>query len=127
MTDYDIQANVANNRLNMKLTGALDEERARGAVDAVATESAKLAPGFEVVNDISEFKPLSQDVAEAIGEGKRILAENGAGALVRVTGESVVGSMQFKRVGDEEGYHVAEAESYEEADALLADLNVETA
>ena len=122
MADYDIEADVANNRLNMKLRGALNEDRARGAVDRVASESAKLSPGFEVVNDISEFKPLSQDVVDAIADGKSILAENGAGALVRVTGESVVGTMQFKRVGEEVGYQVAEAESYEEADAMLADL-----
>ena len=84
---------MAKSRLNVTLRGALDEARARGAVDAVASESAKLAPGFEVGNDISEFGPLSQDAVDAIADGKQILAENGARALVRVTGESVAGTV----------------------------------
>ncbi|MFD1513271.1 hypothetical protein [Halomarina rubra] len=127
MAGFDIEADVAANRLNMELRGSLDETQAEAAVDAVDTESRKLSPGFEVVNDISGFKPLSQDVAAAIGEGKQILAENGAGALVRITGESVVGTMQFKRVGDREGYHVAEAESHAEAEDLLAGLDAGSA
>lgn len=122
MAGFDIDADVATNRLNMELRGSLDEQHAKAAVDRLEAECGRLSPGFEVVNDISGFKPLSQDVAEVIADGKRVLAESGAGALVRVTGESVVSTMQFKRVG-EEGYHVAEAGSYEEADELLAGLN----
>ncbi|MFC3477170.1 hypothetical protein [Halobacterium litoreum] len=123
MADFDIEADSSQNRLHMKLAGSLDESQASAAVDRVESEAAKLSPGFGVINDISEFKPLSQDVADTIADGKEILASEGAGALVRVTGDSALGDMQFDRVGGAEGYQVAKAETVSEAEQMLADLD----
>jgi hypothetical protein len=119
MADFDIEADRTQNRLHMDLRGSLDEEQARSAVETVEEEAAKLSPGFDVINDISEFKPLSQDVTETISEGKEILADSGVGALVRVTGDSALGDMQFSRVGGDEGYAVTKVESVEEAKTKL--------
>ncbi|MFB6068733.1 MAG: hypothetical protein ABEJ90_02280 [Halobacterium sp.] len=119
MGDYHIEADTRANRLHMELSGSLDESEANAAVDAVESEAAKLSAGFDVVNDISQFKPLSQDVVDTIADGKEILAREGAGALVRVTGESALGDMQFDRVGGSEGYDVAKAETVDEAEAML--------
>ena len=119
MGDFDIEADTGANRLNMELSGSLDAEDADAAVEAVEREAAKLDDGFEVINDISEFEPLSQDVADTIAEGKRALSAAGAGALVRVTGDSAIGSMQFDRVGDADGYDIATAETVADAETLL--------
>lgn len=73
-----------------------------------------------MVNDISECTPMTEDATDTIERGKRGLTERGVSAVVRVTGESVVGKMQFDRVASgTEGYHVATAETVEEAEALL--------
>jgi hypothetical protein len=119
MAGFEIEADRMENRLHMELRGSLDEARAEEAVETVEAEAAKLSPGFDVVNDISEFKPLSQDVADTIADGKEILAANDAGALVRVTGDSALGDMQFSRVGGDEGYEVTKAETVAEAEAKL--------
>ena len=119
MAGFDIEADRMQNRLYMELRGSMDEDQARSAVETVEEEAAKLSPGFDAINYISEFKPLSQDVAETIAEGKEILADNDVGALVRVTGDSALGDMQFSRVGGDEGYAVTKVESVEEAETKL--------
>jgi len=121
MSDYTIEADTTENRLHMELIGSLGESEATAAVERVESEAGKLSPGFDVINDISEFKPLTQDVADTIADGKDILAREDAGALVRVTGDSTLGDMQFDRVGGAEGYHVAKAETVSEAEQMLAD------
>jgi len=124
MTGYEITIDESTNRLYMRLEGMLDEETARNVVEEIDEGTAKLDEGFDIVNDISEFKPMSQDAADEIDRGKAIAAQRGANATVRVTGESVIGKMQFERHGQgEETYHVATAESVEEAEDLLEDFN----
>lgn len=121
MGEFSIEADTGANRLHMELSGTLDAEEAAAALEAVEREAAGLDDGFEVINDISGFKPLSQDVADTIAEGKRSLSEAGAGALVRVTGDSAIGSMQFDRVGDADGYDIATVETVADAEAMLDD------
>lgn len=101
----------------------LDEDAAGRALAEMEDATEQLEEGFTLVNDISEFKPVSQDVAERIERGKAIAAEAGVEAVVRVTGESVIGTMQFDRVGQgNESYHVATAETVEDAEELLAEF-----
>mgnify|MGYP000052320263 CR=1 FL=1 len=121
MGEFTIEADTRANRLHMELSGSLDADDADAAIAAVERESGKLDDGFSVVNDISEFEPLSQSVADTIADGKRILSEAGAGALVRVPGDSAIGSMQFDRVGDADGYDIATVETVADAEAMLDD------
>ena len=120
MPGYEVETDRVENRLSLKLEGMLDEETAHEAAEATIEHAEELRPGFEMINDISEFKPLSQEATDAIERGKRGIAERDVGAVVRVVGDSVVGKMQFERVtGDAEGYHVATAESREQAERFL--------
>ncbi|WP_128476413.1 hypothetical protein [Halorussus pelagicus] len=119
MSGFDIEADESANRLHMELRGSLSEAEAASAIERVEAEAAKLSPGFDVINDISAFKPLSQDVADIIAEGKEALTVRDAAALVRVTGDSALGDMQFSRVGGDEGYEVTKAETVAEAEAKL--------
>lgn len=118
--EYEVNADRAANRLYLKLEGILDEETAEDHVVDMLSAADELEPGFDMVNDISEFKPMTQQATDTIERGKRGLTERGVSAVVRVTGESVVGKMQFERVGGGmEGYHVATAETVEAAEQLL--------
>lgn len=117
---YEVSIDRSRNRLYLTLEGVLDEETAEAHVEEMLEMAEELGPGFDMVNDISEFKPMTQGATETIERGKRGLEARGVSAVVRVTGESVVGKMQFERVGDDdEGYHVATAETVEEAEELL--------
>lgn len=120
MPSYDVTADEEKNRLYITLEGMLDESLAEEVLADVDAATEKLEPGYDTVNDISEFKPVSQEAVDAIEEGKQLNTERGNQATVRVTGESVIGEMQWERHGTEaEGFHVATAESVEEADRLL--------
>jgi hypothetical protein len=120
---YMVDLDHENDRLYLELTGMLDEETAHEAAEAAAEGGHDLGEGFQMINDISEFKPLSQAATDAIEKGKAGVAEAGVSAVVRVVGESVTGKMQFDRVGDEDqSYHVATAESREQAVEFLEEF-----
>jgi hypothetical protein len=118
--EYAVEIDRAENRLYLELDGMLDAETAHEAADATVEAASELRPGFGMVNDISSFNPVSQEATEAIERGKRGIAEEGVAAVVRVVGDSVVGKMQFDRVGEgDRSYHVASAESREQAEEFL--------
>lgn len=118
--NYEVRVDGAKNRLFMTLEGMLDEEMAGEVVEELAEAVERLEPGFDVVNDISSFKPMSQDATDSIERGKRVVAGAGVSAVARVVGDSVIGKMQFDRVepGDVT-YHVTTAESVAQAEAFL--------
>ena len=63
--------------------------------------------------------PFDQQPTEYVERGKEIRAENGVAATVRVV-DSTITKMQFERAGDsDEEYHVATAETVEQAEALV--------
>ena len=106
--------------------GMYDDETATAMLDELDRKTGELPEGFDLVNDIREFKPLEQQKTKYIERGKEIVAENGVGALVRVV-ESAITEMQFERVGDDdESYHVATAETPREAERMLDRLRDET-
>jgi hypothetical protein len=119
MSDYEVRTDRSANRLYLRLEGHMDEAQTKAAADEVIDAMADLEPGWEMVNDISEFKPATQDATAHIERGKKAAAENGVGAIVRVV-DNVTGKLQFNRVGkDVQSYEVTEAESLEEAERLL--------
>lgn len=122
--DYEVQIDREGNRLYLTLSGLLDEETAEAHVEELLAAADELEPGFEMINDISEFTPMTEGVSGTIERGKRGFSERGVGVVVRVAGGSALGKMQFERVGtEEEGYHVSAVETREDAEALLAEVN----
>jgi hypothetical protein len=124
MADYEIEADTETDTIYMTLEGMLEAEDAEAAVDEVEAAIDAVGSPFYLINDISEFNPVSQEATAAIERGKALLAKRGVEAVVRVVGESVVGKMQFERVGDEveADYHVATAGTVEDAEELLAEF-----
>jgi len=120
MGDWNVDIDQEKNRLYLTLTGHLSAEAAEQAADAVIDASARLDPGFDEVNDMSEFEPAASEAMEEIERGKRGIVENGVEAVCRVVAESTTGQMQFDRAGEgAEEYALAKAESVEEAERLL--------
>jgi hypothetical protein len=63
---YDIEADRRENRLYLDLTGRLDEQTLAVAADAAVEAGQQLDEGFDIVNDLSGFRPPSPEAATAI-------------------------------------------------------------
>ena len=120
MGDWDVDVDTEKNRLYLTLEGHLSVDEAETAADTVIEATERLDPGFDEVNDMSEFEPAATEAMEHIERGKRGIVENGVEAVCRVVAESTTGQMQFDRAGEgAEEYAVAKAETVDEAEALL--------
>lgn len=108
------------NRLTIKLEGFLGAEEAAEAADKVIEEAGTLRPNFDVISDISDFKPGNEQVQAQIMRAQKGVADKGARRVVRVTG-NVIGKLQFKRVHQQAhvNYEVIEVNSEEAAHKFL--------
>lgn len=123
MEKYMIRADIAKNRLYMVLKGFFTDEEIHTAAQKTVEEIKKLKPGFAVINDISTFKPASQQGAEEIKRVQIFTHERGVKRIVRVVGKDKVASaitaMQFSRTQQEAGYTADIVGTIEEAEKLL--------
>lgn len=124
-SDYEIEVDAEKNRAFLTQYGMYDDETATAMLDELDRKTGELQEGFDLVNDIREFKPLEQQKTKYIERGKEIVAKNGVSALVRVV-DSAITEMQFERAGDgDDVYHVATAETPSEAERMLDRLRDE--
>ena len=119
MSEYRVRADVRKNRLYLVLDGFFDEDEAQEIADRTIEEVQKLKPGFDVINDISNFKPTSQQGADQIRRAGLFVRDSGVGRLIRVVPSASIGSMQFTRKSREAGYDAEVASSVEEAERML--------
>ncbi|WP_136688362.1 hypothetical protein [Halorhabdus amylolytica] len=123
MGSYNIEVDPTNNRMELKLAGQLDESELAEVVDAVAEGAAQLDDGWGLINDISSYKPATENAEERLKEGAKKAGQLGMGTVVRVTGESITAEFQWERVGEEAasetGYEIFQAETVEDAAAVL--------
>jgi len=119
---YEIVADRSTNRLSLTLLGTLDEEQVAEAAEEAVDEAETLRPGFDIVNDISRFRPPSPEAAEPIKEAQAELLEMGVERVVRVaddeTSQVVVNA--FSRRSKQVGYEGMTAESVTEAERKLS-------
>jgi hypothetical protein len=101
---YKSRADMEKNRLFIYLEGFMSDEELKSAADLVISEAKKLKPGFSTINDISNFKPATPKGAEEISRAQVFLKENGVGHVIRIVGEKVLASIQFKRTQNDAGY-----------------------
>jgi len=115
-----IQVSIPKNRIYIALEGYFQEDEARRAADQVLQEMKKMRPGFDVVSDISLFKPVSPEAAGHIVRVQRQMKELGMRRLVRVVGGNALAKMQMQRTGSQAGVGDAgQAATREEAERAL--------
>ena len=112
---YDIYATSEKNRIYMKLKGFFRDEQVKEAADKFLSELEKLQPNFDIINDISEFRPATQSGAQIIKETQIKVAKKGIKRLVRVVDKRVMGLLQFKTNSKEAGYDGISVNSLDEA------------
>jgi hypothetical protein len=116
---YQVKTNTHKNRLYVTLSGYMNATETKAAADAVVAAVRILKPGFGVINDISQFRPVSPEAAQEIERAQRFSREAGMGRVIRITGDNALTSMQFGRVSKAAGYQMDTARSVAEAERLL--------
>jgi hypothetical protein len=116
----EIRANLAKNRLYLKLVGAMSDDDAKKVHDAILAEIQKLKPGWAVVNDISELKPASEKASEWLKAAQAASARAGVKRVVRVVGKQAITNLQWNRTLNEaQGMRADSVATLADADRLL--------
>ena len=87
--------------------------------NTITAELQKLKPGFDVINDISSFKPASAQVTEKIVGVQRLVKESGVRRVIRVVGQGGLAATQLARTGKEAGYGADTVATGEDAEKAL--------
>jgi hypothetical protein len=118
---YEVRAAAARNRLYIDLSGRLSAEEIQTTADMAVEAAEALDPPFDIVTDLSGFRPPDPEAAGPIKEAQAALAEMGIDRVVRVADEdtSAVVVNAFERRSRDVGYEGFTADSLAEAERLL--------
>jgi hypothetical protein len=118
---YDVTADRQANRLYIDLAGRMEKADISEAADESVAEAEKLRDGFDIVNDLSGFKPPSPEAAKPIKRAQGQLKEMGVDRVVRVVDDetSHVVVSAFERRSKDVGYSGETADTVAEAERML--------
>ena len=121
MGEYEYRIDPSKNRLYIRLSGFFKDDEVDPLLQELQRRLTGVPPGFDVVTDLTGFKPGNTAAAEALRRGGELVKTKGRRRAVRVTGGLVSGLLQFKRIlrpvfKDED---VRYARSVTEADRIL--------
>jgi hypothetical protein len=115
-----IRADVAKNRLYLRLAGMMMDDDAKKVCDTILAEIAKLKTGFAVINDISELKPASEVASEHLRRAQDASTKAGVKRVIRVVGTKSITNMQWNRtLRETQGINAETVATVEEAERLL--------
>jgi hypothetical protein len=110
------------NRLYVTLKGRLTAKEVKLAVEQVIDSLKMLKPGFDVITDISQFEPVTQNEAELLVQVHQKLVDHGVSHVARIAGESlkaIVGKVQFDRISRRTKIVAKYFDSVEDAEYFL--------
>jgi len=123
---YEIEADRRTNRLYLDLTGRMERDELEDAADEAVAAAEDLRHGFDIVNDLSGFKPPSPEAAKPIKRAQADLVEMGVDRVVRVadaeTSQVVINA--FERRSRDVGYSGETADSVDAAERRLEEQSV---
>lgn len=115
---FRVASDPAKNRLYITVSGHLEGPERQEAMRAIMAEASKLAPGFDIVSDISELHASDQEGFKDFLRTKSALKLRGAGKVIRVV-KIPLSRIQVERISAAAGYEADTADSVEEADRRL--------
>jgi len=115
---YQVTTDVEKNRIYLQLKGFLQDDEVKKASDDVKKGINSLRPNFDIINDISEFNPATQEGKTIIKETQLYAVQKNVNRVVRIT-KNVIGKIQFERSSKEAGYSAITVESVEQAHKFL--------
>ena len=122
---HKISTDLAKNRLYVILYGFSSMDQVNDTIREMKEAVQQLKPGFDVVTDISNYKPALPEIAQAIQSMQVFLKQSGMRRAIRIVSASTQGpriaSSQFARTSRAVGYEAEIVSSVAEADRLLED------
>ncbi len=115
---FQVTSDSGKNRLYITLAGHLEGAERQTAIQSILGEAAKLAPGFDVVTDISELHPSDQEGFKDFLRAKSALKLKGVGQVIRVV-KIPLSRIQVARITEEAGYEAEQVDSLVEANRRL--------
>jgi hypothetical protein len=117
---YTVKAEISKNRLYIKLAGFLSANEAADIKIDIMNEAAKLAPGFDIINDITNFRLGLDETAYLLNETIEFLIEKKVNRIIRVVGSSRAGLIQLAKYTKKDDKYITHfVPSMEEAEELL--------
>lgn len=123
MGTYETRTDIAKNRLYFKLDGFLSDAEAITIAEKVVAEARRLRPPFDVISDLTAFKPATPQGSENFKQAAAAIVKLGTRKMVRVDSTSGAGSLQFSRISKTTGYEVIIVKTLQEAEELLDTLS----
>jgi hypothetical protein len=106
----------------MRLWGLLtDEDCQKVAEHVIAEVRLQMTPGWSLISDISELKPMSKTGNLVVRQSGAAVARMGMKHVIRIVGASQVAAMQFKRE-TQSSYDAKIVANLADAEALLDTL-----
>jgi hypothetical protein len=119
---WETRVDRTRNYYLMRLWGLLSDDECRDVAAHVISEiRLQMRPGFALISDISECKPLSKEGTVIVRDSAMAVAKMGMKHAVRIVGASMVAAMQFKRES-KSAYEAHVVASLDEAEKLLDTL-----
>jgi hypothetical protein len=117
---YKVKTDPEKNRLLLTLTGLVTMEEALAIKEVIAKEVPKLTAGFEVINDISNFRLAQEQAGRILKEIINYCIAKKVGQVIRVVGASQSALIQFANfTGNIESYNVRYVPTLRDAEAVL--------
>jgi len=122
---HKIRTDLTKNRLYVTLYGFSSMDQVNDTIREMKEAVQQLKPSFDVVTDISNYKPALPEIAQAIQWMQVFLKQSGMRRAVRIVSTTTQGprvtSSQFARTSRTVGYEAEIVSSVAEADRLLED------
>jgi hypothetical protein len=120
---HEIRTDLTKNRLYVTLYGFSSMSQVNDTIREMEEAVHRLKPGFDVVTDISNYKPALPEIAQAIQQMQVFLKQSGMRRAVRIVSTAAqsprIASLQFSRTSQAIGYEAEIVSSVAEADRLL--------
>ena len=115
----EIRADPVKNRLTLILAGFFHDTEAVDAADRCIAGISKLKTGFDIIADISNFKPATPVGAEEIKRVQLYSIQHGVKRTVRIVGQAFLAQSQFNRQVNDSKVAMHTAGSIKEAEHIL--------
>lgn len=117
-----VRIDHARSRVYLVLDGYIQDDEAHREADRVIKEVGELEPPFDVISDISTFKPGSPKAAAEMIRAQEAMVKRGLRFTVRiVSDDGVVAKMQLDRTSRVTGIKADYVTSLRAAEDLLAE------
>ena len=117
-----IKKDIEKNRLIISLSGVILYPEVLKIKDRIYKAVESLKPGFDTINDLSNFIKGDDDAATILGEVNKHLIEKKVRRIVRIVGPSRTGLMQFAKYSPPDvNQFIKYVPTMEEAEKILGE------